>query len=131
VRLFPVLLSPIATVYGHAIGVYKVFGYLSTIFGTSLVGLWAWRWLRDATPGEPVVPVLPFPARIAILASIPGAGVVAGLWTLARSEWFDASLSHYAYRTGLSVLSASAVWAVAVCLVWHFVSVVRRRPEAA
>jgi hypothetical protein len=132
VRMFPLLQMPVVTIHDYRIGVYKVLQYLSTTVGSLLVAWWAWQWLRATPPVAPAVPVLRRSARFAILASIPLVGASAGLWSLAGSEWLDAAgFRHHAYRSGLSVLYASAVWGISVCLVWHFVTVMRRRAEPA
>ena len=132
VRTFPLLQTPVVTIHDYRIGVYKVLQYLSTVVGSLLIARWAWTWLRATQPGVPAVPVLRRSARFAILASIPLVGASAGLWSLLRSEWLDAAgFRHHAYRSGLSVLYASALWGMAIALVWHFVTKLRRRVEPA
>lgn len=110
---------------------YKWFQFGSGVFGLLGLLLWIGLWLRRA-PVRPVTPVLTQRVRVAAWAVVVLAfvGAVTALWLpaiLAGSGLAEAVL----FRLATGAISVTGATAVAVCLVWHAVSRLRRSDHRA
>ena len=125
----PVLETRLFTVSGYTVYVFSVLQHGSSALGTSLLGLWIWRWYRRAPLAERPVGGLTPGIRRWLLVSMALVAVVAAAVAGARRPPAEATLRALQPVARRLVVTALASLALSVTLYsvgWHFMRVRRR-----
>lgn len=123
-QLFPVMATPLFSIWGYTLFVFNLLQHSSTIFGVGLLIWWTRRWLDATPPSKPALPDrLSATKRGALILLIVSPGIAVGL----AAAWPALGTSIGALRiaqlfVGLAVVAGGRVFLItllAAGLIWR------------